>query len=203
VKKGNDAAGMTGKVKQPEHLHAFALRVRKAGEKDFSNETRRFGIEVFKDATNGNLIYICETGAFATAPGKLVGSTDVAKKGKDADWQHGLEVDVRKVGETKFTKDTKRYGIEVFLDGNNGNLIYICETGDMAVVPAKLAKKTTEKSKSPEILHAMELSVRKAGESFGDKNKKYNVEVYRDENNGNLIYICETGDLTVIPSKAE
>jgi hypothetical protein len=192
-----------GKVKQPEHLHGFALMVRKAGEKDFTKETRRFGVEVFKDENNGNLVYICETGAFATAPGKLVSTTDVAKKVKDADWQHGLELDVRKAGEAKFTKDTKRYGVEVYLDENNGNLIYICETGDMAIVPSKLAAKTTEKSKSPEILHAMELSVRKAGEKFSPKNKKYNVEVYRDENNNNLIYISQTGDLTIIPSKSE
>jgi hypothetical protein len=197
------AVDTKGKVKQPEHLHGMRLAVRKAGEKDFTKETRRFGLEVFKDENNGNLVYICETGAFATVPGKLVDNTDVAKKVKNPDWQHGLELDVRKAGEAKFTKDTKRYGIEVYLDENNGNLVYICETGDLAVVPAKLAKKTTEKSKSPEILHAMELAVRKAGEGFSDKNKKYNVEVYRDENNANLIYISQTGDLTVIPSKTE
>jgi hypothetical protein len=40
----------------------------------------------------------------------------------------------RKGDEPDFTKDTKRYGVEVFVDENNGNLIYISETGDISVV---------------------------------------------------------------------
>lgn len=56
---------------------------------------------------------------------------------KPPKWQHGLEFRVRKAGELDFTKDTKRYGIEVFKDENNGNLVYISETGDIAVLPGK------------------------------------------------------------------
>jgi hypothetical protein len=52
-------------------------------------------------------------------------------------WLHGLEVKSRKAGEQDFTKDTKKYGIEVFKDDNNGNLIYVSETGSIAVVPGK------------------------------------------------------------------
>jgi hypothetical protein len=52
-------------------------------------------------------------------------------------WLHGLELRVRKAGEADFTKDTKKYGIEVFKDENTGNLVYISETGSIAVVPAK------------------------------------------------------------------
>jgi hypothetical protein len=51
--------------------------------------------------------------------------------------QHGFELRVRRAGEAKFTKDTKTFGIEVFRDENNGNLVYISETGSIAVVPAK------------------------------------------------------------------
>jgi hypothetical protein len=57
-------------------------------------------------------------------------------KGKVPVWRHGIELRVRKSGETEFGKDTKRYGIEVFQDENNGNLIYLSETGSIAVVPA-------------------------------------------------------------------
>src|SRR5437764_13726983 len=58
-------------------------------------------------------------------------------KVKAPDWKHGMELRVRKAGETDFNKDTKKYGIEVFRDENNGNLIYISETGSIAVVPGK------------------------------------------------------------------
>ena len=36
---------------------------------------------------------------------------------------------------------------------------------------------------------------------FTDKSKKFGLELYRDENNGNIIYISETGSIAVLPSK--
>ncbi len=60
-----------------------------------------------------------------------------AQDAKPPKWQHGLEFRVRKAGEADFTKDTKKFGIEVFRDENNGNLVYISETGSVAVVPGK------------------------------------------------------------------
>jgi hypothetical protein len=58
-------------------------------------------------------------------------------KPKDPVWQYAIELRVRKAGEQDFTKDTKKYGIEVFKDDNNGNLVYISENGSIAVVPGK------------------------------------------------------------------
>jgi hypothetical protein len=52
-------------------------------------------------------------------------------------WLHGMNVMSRTSKEDNFGKDTKKYGIEVYKDENNGNLIYISETGSIAVVPAK------------------------------------------------------------------
>jgi hypothetical protein len=52
-------------------------------------------------------------------------------------WKHGMELRVRKAGEADFNAKTQKYGIEVFQDENNKNLIYISETGAIAVVPAK------------------------------------------------------------------
>jgi hypothetical protein len=190
------------KIKGPVHLHGMNMKVRKAGEKDFNKDTRRFGVEVFKDDNNGNLVYISETGAFAVVPGKLVSDVAVAKKAKDPDWQHGLELDVRKAGEKDFTKDTKRLGVEVYLDEHTGCLVYITEQGELAVLGKSVSKKTEGKSKAPELKHAVELSARKAGEeAFSKTTKVFGVEAYQDENNGNTIYICETGDLAVVPSK--
>jgi hypothetical protein len=59
------------------------------------------------------------------------------EKAKAPAWTHGMELRVRKAGEPDFNKDTKKYGIEVFRDENNGNIIYITEAGDIAVVPGK------------------------------------------------------------------
>ena len=42
--------------------HAFALKVRKGGEKGFVNAAK-YGIEVFEDKNTGALIYICENGS--------------------------------------------------------------------------------------------------------------------------------------------
>jgi hypothetical protein len=58
-------------------------------------------------------------------------------KTKDPSWLYGLNLKARKSTEDDFTKDTKKYGIEVFKDENNNNWIYISETGSIAVVPAK------------------------------------------------------------------
>jgi hypothetical protein len=57
-----------------------------------------------------------------------------AQESKKPEWQHGLMLRARKGEEDNFTKDTKKYGVEVFVDANNGNLIYISETGSIAVV---------------------------------------------------------------------
>jgi hypothetical protein len=56
---------------------------------------------------------------------------------KKPSWTHGLDLRVRKGGEEDWNKDTKKYGIEVFKDENTGYLVYISETGSIAVVPAK------------------------------------------------------------------
>ena len=59
-------------------------------------------------------------------------------KVKSPTWRHGFNVMSRKSTEYNFNdKETKKYGIEVYKDEENGNLIYVSETGSIAVVPAK------------------------------------------------------------------
>ena len=58
-------------------------------------------------------------------------------KAKAPEWKHGMELRVRKAGEADFNASTQKFGIEVFRDENNGNLIYVSETGSIAVLPAK------------------------------------------------------------------
>jgi hypothetical protein len=72
------------------------------------------------------------TGALAT---HLPFARAQDEKAKNPVWKSGYEIRVRKAGETDFGKDSKKFGIEVFQDENNGNLIYLSETGSIAVVP--------------------------------------------------------------------
>jgi hypothetical protein len=58
-------------------------------------------------------------------------------KSKNPVWLHGMNLKARNSKEDDFGKDTRKYGIEVYRDENNGNLVYISETGSIAVVPAK------------------------------------------------------------------
>jgi hypothetical protein len=85
---------------------------------------------------------ICLTGMLCFLIGALAAGLPLVQayqeaKPKAPDWKHGMELRVRKAGEADFNKDTKKYGLEVFRDENNGNLIYISETGAIAVVPGK------------------------------------------------------------------
>jgi hypothetical protein len=57
-----------------------------------------------------------------------------AQESKAPKWLHGLNLKSRKGNEDNFTVETKKFGIEVFEDANNGNLIYISETGSISVV---------------------------------------------------------------------
>lgn len=57
-----------------------------------------------------------------------------AQESKAPKWSHGMLLRSRKADEADFNKDTKKFGVEVFVDENNGNLIYVSETGDISVV---------------------------------------------------------------------
>jgi hypothetical protein len=75
-------------------------------------------------------------GAFL-APHLPLGQAADENKVKSPTWMYGMNLKSRNSKEYDFNKDTKKYGIEVFKDENNGNLIYISETGAIAVLPAK------------------------------------------------------------------
>jgi hypothetical protein len=183
------------KAKEPAWTHGMELWVRKAGEPDFNKDTKKIGVEVFRDENNGNLVYISDTGSIAVVTG-------VKTEGvKAPDWKYGFEVSARKAGEGEFSKETKRYNIEVFQDINNGNAIYISETGSISVLPnVKVA--STEKVKAPAWQYAADLAVRKANEDkFTKETKKYGVEFYKDENDNVMVAITQHGCIAIIPAK--
>ncbi|MDW8242355.1 MAG: hypothetical protein RMJ88_04000 [Thermogemmata sp.] len=116
-------------VNNPDTLYGLILRVRTAEEKTFTSNTRRIGIEVYRDTnTEGHLVYLSETGAIAVA---LPSKFDESKRG--VSWLGGMALRVRPTGEKSFEK-ARQYSIEVFQDNRTGNLIYVCETGSIAVV---------------------------------------------------------------------
>ncbi len=194
VLAGNAPGG--DKSKEPEWRHGLELRVRKAGEAEFTDKTKTYGIEVYRDENAGTLIYVTETGSIAIVPG---GADAAPKEVKKPEWRHGLEMPVRKAGEAEFTDKTMRFGLEVFVDANNGNVIYISEAGAIAVVPGVALPARPEKVKSPEWKHAMELKVRNSGEAdFNDKTPKMGIEVYFDPNAGKSVVITQTGAISVL-----
>ena len=181
----------------PEWKYGLEFRVRKAGQADFDKNTPRFGCEFYIDKTNNQGVYVTETGALsvvAAAP-LLAGSTTETKAPK---WLHGLELKVRKAGEADFGTSSKKYGLECFRDENNGLVVYISETGSIAAIKSGTANPATQ-AKAPVWLFGLELKVRKGSEAeFTDKTTKVGLECFRDENNGNLICIDETGAIAVM-----
>jgi hypothetical protein len=60
----------SGDIKSPKWQYGLSVKVRKAEENDFGKETKRVGIEVYRDENHGNLIYISENGSIAVVPAK-------------------------------------------------------------------------------------------------------------------------------------
>lgn len=189
--KSKDATGN----KAPKWAHSVDLNVRKGGEKDWKDATK-IGIEVYHDQNTNNLVYITDNGYIAVVPAPV--GLKYSEEGKAPAWLHGLDLACRKYNEPNFTKDTRKYGVEVFQDLNNGNLIFLCETGSLAVVggPKELKAPTTG-VKSPQWKHGLNLKARQYGEEvFSDKTRVFGGEVFVDENLGVTIYIGENGVIT-------
>jgi hypothetical protein len=186
------------KVQAPVWSHSMDLKVRKAGEDKFDDKTQKIGVEVYYDTNAGSLLYITDKGTIAVIPGKAISDKE---KAKDPEFSHAMEISVRKAGEAKFTEKTRKVGVEVYFDPNTGNLIYLSETGSMAVQPGS---KTTDASpKAPEWKAGMELRVRKSAEKFFNNDTvKHGVEVYKDENNGKMVFLSETGAIGVLSTPA-
>lgn len=183
--------------KGPEWVAGLDLPCRKAGEKEFTKDTKVYAMEVFLDSNTGNWVYLTDKATLSAcaAPKGFKSPTGGLKAPK---WLHSVDLSCRKGG-VKEWKDAIKFGLEIYRDANTGNVIYISETGAIAVVPEKTEAKID--GKAPVWLHGLDLYCRQHNEmDFTKKTRKFGIEVFRDETNGNLIYISETGDLTVVPS---
>lgn len=190
-------AGALGDKKDAQWLTGLDLLVRKGGEKEFTQRTQRYGVELFRDLRSNRLVYVCESGAFAFAavPGTL--GTEKGPK-----WHHGLAPKVREPEQETFDK-AKQFGVEVYKDENTGGLVYASETGSVSAGPAPAAAPDKNKVADPKHSHGLVLMVRKADETefVTGKTRRIGVEVFEDPNAGNnLVYVTETGSVAVVPS---
>jgi hypothetical protein len=194
------SAGPLGDPKErAQWLTGLDLLVRKAGEKEFTQRTPRYGIELFRDRRANRLVYVCESGAiaFAPVPGNLG-----AEKGPK--WHHGLAPKVREPDQEAF-EGAKQFGVEVYKDENTDGLVYASETGAIAAGPAPQAAPDKNKVADPKHSHGLILRVRKADESdFTPKTRRIGVEVFQDPNaSNNLLYVSETGAIAVAASSGK
>ena len=60
--------GQEKKFKELDWSHAFDLACRKFGEADITKDTKRWGVEAFRDNNSKLGLYISQTGAIALAP---------------------------------------------------------------------------------------------------------------------------------------
>jgi hypothetical protein len=187
-------AGATDKG--PAWHHALVVKVRGPSEEQFTKDTKKYGVEAFKDENTGGLIYVSEPGSIATAPAPA--KPPAADQVRAPTALYGLTLRVRKADEPDFTKDTKRYGVEVFRDENTGGLIYVSETGAIATAPSP---EHVQHGKGVRWMHAMTLKARPGGVNEFDKANKFGVEVFEDNNTGYVVYVSETGSLAVLPKR--
>ncbi len=182
-------------ARNPTWFHGLELKARRAGAKEFTKATRTYGLEVYRDEITNHLCYMTDSGAVAVVAARAGGRPAAIKA---PTWLHGFEVPVRKGNERTFTADTRRYGVEVYRDENADNLVYISEAGFIAVVPVGGAAGPGG-GNTPTHLSGRSYRVRKAAEAdFTRATALVGVELYRDENTGNRVYISEPGSLAVV-----
>jgi hypothetical protein len=183
-------------------LSAHELAVRKVGETEFTQKTKRYGVEVFRDPVSNHLFYVCQTGsiAFAPAPAGLVDN-------RGPKWHHALEVKIRGPEQPSF-ENAKKLGLEVFKDENTGSpgtLVYITEPGEIATAAAPASPPEAKKVLPPKTAYGLVLRVRGPTEKeFTEKAKRVGIEIFEDPNAGDqLLYLSETGYVATAPRPAE
>jgi hypothetical protein len=174
-------------------IYGHDLRVRPGGQKDFTKDTPRIGVEFFHDAANGCLLALSEAGdvtaiAFASLGEKA-----------EAQWLFAHDLRVRRSDEARFTQETKTLGVEVFRDLASGKLLYVSEAKTIALADAP-TEITTDRQ--PAFHHGLVIPVRPADKTDWTAAKKFGVEAFRDGNTGGLIYLSETGSLATAAAPA-
>src|SRR5205814_6308972 len=101
---------------------------------------------------------------------------------------------VRTSDEIAVSPTSKVLSVEVFEDPNTNVMLYISETGFVATAPVKKLAATG----GVDLVKGLNLKARKAGEDDDEKAAKFGVEVFRDNRTGYLVFISETGAISVL-----
>jgi len=182
----------------PQSVRRFALPIRTWDEKDFGKETKKIAVEVYRDTNSKRLVYVTESGAMAVAPLPL-------REGKPADprWLYRLQLKVRPSGETDFIRNYIRVNVEVYLHEPAGHLIYVAQSGAIAVVETKKEFGKLE-AKPPRWSIGFDLRARKYDQrEFNPDTPRIGAEAYLDENAEVTIYATEKHALAAVPGIKE
>lgn len=189
-------AVLTDKPRKWHHVQVF--RVRKPDEAEFTKDTKKVGVEVYKDENTGLLVYLTEAGGVAAAPAPAQPpAPDAIKKPKPL---YGLSLPIRGAADAVVTKDTKKIGVEVYKDENTGGLIYVTETGGIAYAPVPATVKTSQ-GVTWAAAYNVQLRARPGGVDDVGKAKAFGVEVLTDNNTGYTVYVSDAGGIAVLAKK--
>jgi hypothetical protein len=110
-----------------------------------------------------------------------------------------LDLRARLPAEKDFSDKSLKVAVHVSHDPRAGRLFYAAADGKaLAVVPAG-QDGSGDRDKAPRRLHRLLLPVRGWDEkAFGDQTPKVSVEVYCDENTGNVVYLSHAGFFAVV-----
>jgi hypothetical protein len=183
----------TGAPKNFTHLTHYGFAARKAGESEVDPNTKAFAFEIYRDENTDLLVYLSADGTIAVTAGD-----HPAGPVKYSPYLHAFACKARKAGETDFTQKTNAYGIELWKDRTSGIVYYASQIGSMALTSGKVSGDSTL---APTWVTRIKLGVRKDEGNLPDDDRMGSVEIYRDENSGNLIYLCETGHIAVFSSR--
>lgn len=189
-------AGPVGGDKGTKWVTAHDLPVRAGGETSFTQKTKTWGAEVFRDLGSDRLLYATDAGGVAAAAVPAGLATDKGPK-----WHHGLDLQVRAPGDLTFEK-APRFGVEAYKDENTGGLVYVTDKGAVAAAAAPAAAPDPKKVAAPKPAYGLDLLVRAAAEAEFDKAKPLPVEVFEDPNAGTLVYISGAGSVAAAAKPA-
>src|SRR5262245_10725553 len=190
-----DSAAGAEDAPRPEKQARFDLAVRRAGEKDCTKDSRRVAVEVFLDRKANCLVYVADSGkGLAVVP---AGKTGREQPSKPLAWLYRLRLPVRGWDEKDVSEGTRKVGLEVYRDETHDSLVYLSDTGAIAVVRGPVVP-ADKRDKEPRWLGRLPLRVRPGRDKDVRDVRRSNVEVYLDRSAGQLVYVSEKGTLAVL-----
>lgn len=190
-----DAPGKPAADGDAEFRHSLALQVRAATEDRFGSGSKRVAVECFRDERTGAAIYTSDAGfAVLSKPSQPAAGAVQAPVAL-----YGLSVRVRKPATAPATGVvTAVLGVEVYSDPNTGGLLYVSETGSLAVAPAAAEPGGGQ---GATWMRGFAVAARPGGSADFKDAKPVTVEVYADPNSGNTLYVTDSGAIAVLAKK--